>query len=128
MCLGSLLNTTRKNKTLPLGKFIHDGINLLLQQFYLADSQMGRRIERGLRLVGGEIGADIEQIVLDALHHLLLVTFRKPGSQQPQMRAQFVDGAISLQAYAGLGDTLASDKAGLSLVAAFGIYFCYFHV
>jgi hypothetical protein len=41
MGLGSLLTATRKNEALTFGQLVHDGVDLLFQELYLALWQMG---------------------------------------------------------------------------------------
>jgi hypothetical protein len=86
MCLSSLRSASREDEALTLGQLLHDGIYLMLQEFYLALSQMGRGIERRLCLVGGQIGAEVEEVVLDANHHLVFVAlFWQPRCKQAQV-------------------------------------------
>ena len=58
------------------GLLIAVGVELLklLMLLYLALGQMSGRVEGRLRLVGSEIGANVEQAVLDANDHLVFVT------------------------------------------------------
>ena len=53
-------------------------------------------------LVGSQIGANIEQVVLDALYEGLLRTIGQQGGKESEMAVKFVDGAVGLEADAGL--------------------------
>ena len=75
MTLGCGHSTSRQYEPLRLGKGGIDGIDALLKQRGLALRQPGRGIEGCLALVGGEVGANVEEVVLHAQHHCPLFLF-----------------------------------------------------
>ena len=97
MSMGCLLTSARQNEALTFGQLVHDGIDLVFQQRDLAFGQMGGRVEGRLRLVGSEIGADVEKAVLYAYHHLVFVAVGwEQRRQESEMRAELIDGTVGL--------------------------------
>jgi hypothetical protein len=67
----------------------------------------------------GELGTDIEQLVLDAPEALgvprevgaeAIAILRQEGAHDADDRVEFVDGAVRLEAEARLGHALAADQ------------------
>ena len=75
MTLGSGHSASRQYEPLRLGKGGVDGIDALLEECGLALRQPSRGIEGCLTLVGGEVGANVEEVVLHAQHHCPLFLF-----------------------------------------------------
>ena len=108
MRLGCLLRTSWEDETLAFGEFVHDAVDLVFQFLDGSFGQMGRRVEGRLVLVSSQVGAHVEQVVLDALHEGLLVAFWKHGGKESEVGVEFIDGAISLQTDAGLRNALTT--------------------
>ena len=99
MGLGSSHRAAWQDESMPLRQQTHHPVHLLLQQFYLAVGKAGRVVERRLTLIGGEVGADVEQVLLDSDDHRLVFPLRQHGRQKPEMRTELVDGAIGLEPF-----------------------------
>src|SRR5262249_1306083 len=84
----------------------------------------GRDAKTPLRFLvarGGhaQVGADVEQVVLDAAQQVRLGGLQ--GQEQAEQRVQLVDGAVSGDAWVVLGDAGAVAEAGVAAVAGFGV-------
>jgi hypothetical protein len=73
--------------------------------------------ERSAAAFGSEVGADLEQGVLDRLQAAVEVWDQGLAAQQAEERVQLVDGAVGLDARMFLGDAAVAEQAGLTVVA-----------
>ena len=82
MRLGSLLSAAWENETLTLGELVHDAVDLVFEFLDGAFGQIGRGVQLCLVLVCSQIGADVEQVVLDALYERFLMAIGKYGGKE----------------------------------------------
>ena len=97
-----------------------EGVDLALQPLDLRGDDAQRALGLAALMRGGEIGAEIEQIVLDARQH---GGERALGAKprQTEHGIGLVHRAIGFDAEVVLGHAPAVDQRGLALVAAAGI-------
>ncbi len=83
---------------------------------------LARRLAILALLLGhAEIGAEVEEVVLDAPEPGVDVTGQRMRAREPEHGAELVDAAVGRDARRGLGDAPAVAEARLAGVAAAGV-------
>ena len=83
---------------------------------------------RCARRVGGQVGADAEELVLDAAYPGCLGrSFGVFRTEQAEVCVELVDGAVGFEAGVGLGDARASYEGSFPGVAGLRVNRAFFH-
>jgi hypothetical protein len=96
MSLTCRWHTSRQDEALSLGQPAHQFVDSTFQYLYLPLSQMSGGIERRLTLICGQMGTDIEKVVLHPNDEITFLIIFHHGHKHTQMGTQFIDCAIGL--------------------------------
>ena len=69
----------------------------------------------------GEVGAEVEEVVLDLLEPGPELVGKRAGEREPENRVQLVDGPVRLDAEIGLRDAAPVAETGLARVSGSGV-------
>ena len=119
---GRFGRTARKNEVCEPGKLGIGGIDATLEEEHVGGSDGSLQFTPCCRR-RRKFGSDDEQAVLDAgkkIAELCVLTFRR---YMPEVRIQFVDAAIRLDAQSVFRDSLSAEQRCLSFVSGAGVDF-----
>ena len=122
MQMGRQRRAAGQNERGQRRQFFDDRVDLALQPFHLGLGNAQRALSLAALVGRGQVGAQVEQVVLDAGQRGAQIALRRKP-RHPDGAVGFVHRADGGDARMGLGDTAAVGEPGLAGIAAFCVDF-----